>query len=205
MPEICRFYGIVIRMFFADHVPPHFHAEYGEHEARIAIDSLAVLSGRLPPRAMGLVDRLPLPAHGAAPPWTRPCRRGRARLPRHRSRSRLLGLEVKGGVEIGRDEDGWYSGRQVGANHLFVLASAVVGTASGHGLGRAAAGVQRPAASDATGSRPSSDEGDGRGLASGRQPRPRIKSSGAQQAALVEHLEAVTGTVIADAFGAAAR
>ena len=55
MPEICRFYGIVIKMYFADHAPPHFHAEYAEHEARIAIDSLAVISGRLPPRAMGLV------------------------------------------------------------------------------------------------------------------------------------------------------
>lgn len=55
MPEICRFYGIVIKMYFADHVPPHFHAEYTEHEARIAIDSLAVIAGKLPPRAMGLV------------------------------------------------------------------------------------------------------------------------------------------------------
>lgn len=55
MPEICRFYGIVIKMNFADHAPPHFHAEYAEHEARIAIDSLAVIYGRLPPRAMGLV------------------------------------------------------------------------------------------------------------------------------------------------------
>ena len=55
MPEICRFYGIVIKMYFADHAPPHFHAEYAEHEARIAIDSLAVISGRLPARAMGLV------------------------------------------------------------------------------------------------------------------------------------------------------
>ena len=55
MPEICRFYGIVIRMYFADHAPPHFHAEYAEFEARIAIDSLAVISGKLPPRAMGLV------------------------------------------------------------------------------------------------------------------------------------------------------
>ena len=42
MPEICRFYGIVIKMYFADHAPPHFHAEYAEHEARIAIDTLAV-------------------------------------------------------------------------------------------------------------------------------------------------------------------
>ena len=55
MPEICRFYGIVIKMFFADHAPPHFHAEYAEFEARIAIDSLALVSGTLPPRALGLV------------------------------------------------------------------------------------------------------------------------------------------------------
>ena len=55
MPEIARFYGIVIKMYFADHAPPHFHAEYAEHEARIAIDSLAVISGSLPARAMGLV------------------------------------------------------------------------------------------------------------------------------------------------------
>ena len=55
MPEICRFYGIVIKMYFADHAPPHFHAEYAEHEVRIAIDSLAVVSGALPARAMGLV------------------------------------------------------------------------------------------------------------------------------------------------------
>ena len=55
MPEISRFYGIVIKMYFADHAPPHFHAEYADHEARIAIDSLAVISGKLPARAMGLV------------------------------------------------------------------------------------------------------------------------------------------------------
>lgn len=55
MPELSRFYGIVIKMYFGDHAPPHFHAEYAESEARIAIDSLAVLSGDLPARAMGLV------------------------------------------------------------------------------------------------------------------------------------------------------
>ncbi len=55
MPEISRFYGIVIKMYFADHAPPHFHAEYAEDEVRIAITSLGVLSGHLPPRAMGLV------------------------------------------------------------------------------------------------------------------------------------------------------
>lgn len=55
MPEISRFYGIVIKMYFGDHAPPHFHAEYAEHEARVAIENLAVISGGLPPRAMGLV------------------------------------------------------------------------------------------------------------------------------------------------------
>lgn len=55
MPEISRFYGIVIKMFFDDHHPPHFHALYGSHEALIAINTLAVIAGHLPPRAMGLV------------------------------------------------------------------------------------------------------------------------------------------------------
>jgi len=32
MPEICRFFGISIKMYFGDHMPPHFHAEYGEHK-----------------------------------------------------------------------------------------------------------------------------------------------------------------------------
>ncbi|MBI2873750.1 MAG: DUF4160 domain-containing protein [Firmicutes bacterium] len=49
MPEISRFYGIVIRMFFADHNPSHFHAEYGGHEALISIETLALISGKLPP------------------------------------------------------------------------------------------------------------------------------------------------------------
>jgi hypothetical protein len=39
MPTICSFYGILIRMFFNDHAPPHFHARYGEFEATIDIDS----------------------------------------------------------------------------------------------------------------------------------------------------------------------
>jgi hypothetical protein len=41
-------------MFFNDHEPPHFHAEYGEHSALIDIQTLAVIGGRLPSRAMGL-------------------------------------------------------------------------------------------------------------------------------------------------------
>ena len=55
MPEICRFYGIVIKMFFIDHEPPHFHVEYGEYTAVININTLALITGNLPPRALGLV------------------------------------------------------------------------------------------------------------------------------------------------------
>ena len=55
MLEVSRFYGLVIKMYFADHHPPHFRAEYGEHEALVAIETLAVIAGKLPPRAMGLV------------------------------------------------------------------------------------------------------------------------------------------------------
>jgi hypothetical protein len=55
VPEICRFFGIVIKMFFDDHNPPHFHAEYSGDVALIDIGNLSVFSGRLPPRVMGLV------------------------------------------------------------------------------------------------------------------------------------------------------
>jgi hypothetical protein len=55
MPEISRFYGITIRVNFSDHSPPHFHAQYAEHEAVIDVNSLAVMEGRLPTRARRLV------------------------------------------------------------------------------------------------------------------------------------------------------
>jgi hypothetical protein len=55
MPELSRFYGIVIKMYFGDHAPPHFHAEYAEAKVLINIETLAVFAGRLPPRALGLV------------------------------------------------------------------------------------------------------------------------------------------------------
>jgi len=55
MPEISRFYGIVIRMFFDDHNPPHFHAVYGSDEAWISINTLATFYGSLPSRALGMV------------------------------------------------------------------------------------------------------------------------------------------------------
>jgi len=54
MPELSRFFGIVVRMFFNDHEPPHFHASYGDDEALIAIETLAVIRGRLPRRALAL-------------------------------------------------------------------------------------------------------------------------------------------------------
>jgi hypothetical protein len=44
MPTISSFYGILIRMFFDDHAPPHFHARYGEFEATIDLDSLEIRS-----------------------------------------------------------------------------------------------------------------------------------------------------------------
>jgi hypothetical protein len=57
MPELCRFYGIIIRMFWADHPPPHFHAVYGEHEAIINIMTSEVIDGSLPLGARSLVNQ----------------------------------------------------------------------------------------------------------------------------------------------------
>ena len=54
MPEICRFYGIVIRMHFGDHLPPHFHASYGGEEITVEILTGAI-EGRFPRRALALV------------------------------------------------------------------------------------------------------------------------------------------------------
>jgi hypothetical protein len=55
VPEISRFFGIIILMYFRDHPPPHFHVRYGEQRALIAIDSLTLLEGKLSPRVLGLV------------------------------------------------------------------------------------------------------------------------------------------------------
>ena len=55
MPTISQFFGIVIRMYFDDHSPPHFHAIYGDDEAVLAIDTLRVIGGQLPRRALSLV------------------------------------------------------------------------------------------------------------------------------------------------------
>lgn len=55
MPEISRFLGIVITMYFDDHDPPHFHVRYNEYRALVAISSLNVIDGQLPARVRSLV------------------------------------------------------------------------------------------------------------------------------------------------------
>ena len=55
MPSICRFFGIVIYVYFDDHAPAHFHAKYGGYEALYEIETLRVYRGRLPQRAHNLV------------------------------------------------------------------------------------------------------------------------------------------------------
>jgi Domain of unknown function (DUF4160) len=62
MPEISRFYGIVLQIYFGDHPPPHFHARYAGHAIKIDIETLSAIEGQLPARAMGLVIDV-----GAAP------------------------------------------------------------------------------------------------------------------------------------------
>ena len=54
MPEISRFYGILIKMFFNEHNPPHFHAEYGEFKAIITIDK-GIVEGKIPKIALKLI------------------------------------------------------------------------------------------------------------------------------------------------------
>jgi hypothetical protein len=55
MPELSRFLGIVIYMYFNDHNPAHFHVKYNDYRATIDIEHLAVLNGHLPARVLGLV------------------------------------------------------------------------------------------------------------------------------------------------------
>jgi len=55
MPTISVFYGIVIKMFYDDHSPPHFHAEYAEHELIVGISPIRVIAGSAPVRVRSLV------------------------------------------------------------------------------------------------------------------------------------------------------
>ena len=54
MPEISRFLGIVIAIYYRDHAPPHFHAKYGGFEVSVGIRD-GVVTGRFPRRALGHV------------------------------------------------------------------------------------------------------------------------------------------------------
>ena len=55
MPEVTRFYGIVVKLFFGDHPPPHFHVVYGEYNALFNIETLEMIEGDLPGRASKMV------------------------------------------------------------------------------------------------------------------------------------------------------
>lgn len=55
MPTISFFYGIAIRMYINDHLPPHFHAHYGDFSATVLIESGEILEGKLPKTAANLV------------------------------------------------------------------------------------------------------------------------------------------------------
>ena len=56
MPEICRFLGIVITMYFDEHDPAHFHVRYNEYRAAMSISDLNVIAGQLPAKVRGLVQ-----------------------------------------------------------------------------------------------------------------------------------------------------
>ncbi len=57
MPEVSRFYGIIIRFYYRDQPPTHFHAYYGEHEALVEIETGTIHEGKLPKRAYELVEQ----------------------------------------------------------------------------------------------------------------------------------------------------
>ncbi len=56
MPEISRFLGIIISMYYDDHNPPHFHVQYNEYRASMDIKNLNITVGLLPARVRGLVE-----------------------------------------------------------------------------------------------------------------------------------------------------
>lgn len=56
MPEISRFLGIIITMYFDEHDPPHFHVRYNEYRASVSIRELNVIAGSLPAKVRGLVQ-----------------------------------------------------------------------------------------------------------------------------------------------------
>ena len=55
MPVISQFYGIIIRMFYNDHAPPHFHAVYAEYELIVGISPITIIEGKAPNRVRSMV------------------------------------------------------------------------------------------------------------------------------------------------------
>ena len=55
MAVISSFYGIIIRMYFGDHIPSHFHASYSEFSAQVSIENLGIINGYIPPKALALI------------------------------------------------------------------------------------------------------------------------------------------------------
>lgn len=55
MSEISRFLGIIIRMFFNEHNPPHFHVQYNEFSCEVHIETLEIIKGNLPRKVYQLV------------------------------------------------------------------------------------------------------------------------------------------------------
>lgn len=55
MPEVSRFLGIIITIYYNDHPPPHFHVRYNQQKALIDIENLSIIEGKLSPRILGLV------------------------------------------------------------------------------------------------------------------------------------------------------
>lgn len=81
MPAISEFYGIVIRMFYDDHAPPHFHAVYQEHELVVGLAPVGILEGHAPSRVRSMVlEWVGLHHQELLDDWGR-CRRGEAPLP----------------------------------------------------------------------------------------------------------------------------
>lgn len=70
MPEISRFFGIIIRMYYDEHNPPHLHAIYGAYEVEIGLDPIVVIGGRLPNRAQSMViEWIALHQHELSDNW----------------------------------------------------------------------------------------------------------------------------------------
>jgi uncharacterized protein DUF4160 len=55
VPEVSRFFGIAIGLYYSEHGRPHFHALYGEYDASIDIENGEIIAGQLPKRALALV------------------------------------------------------------------------------------------------------------------------------------------------------